>query len=88
MLLESGPHVNAARLFGSLGRGDGDALRDIDLWIVVDDDHIHRIISQPPEYSSQIGVPIFFLEAPQNAPEGGAYLMACVDAPIAPHIVD
>ena len=30
------PRVKAAWLFGSMGRGDEDALSDIDLWVIVD----------------------------------------------------
>ncbi|HSJ36889.1 MAG TPA: nucleotidyltransferase domain-containing protein [Planococcus sp. (in: firmicutes)] len=87
-VLERDPRVKAAWLFGSIGRGDEDALSDIDLWVVVDDDHIDNIIAQPRQVTSHIGNPVLFLEAPQNAPEGGAYLMTCYDTPVAPHIVD
>jgi hypothetical protein len=87
-LLERDPRVKAAWLWGSLGRGDGDALSDIDLWIILDDDQIENVISQLRQYTWQVGNPVLFLEAPQNAPEGGAYLMTCYDAPVAPHIVD
>lgn len=87
-LLEGDPGVKAAWLFGSMGRGEADSLSDLDLWVVVDDDRIEAIIAQPLAYASQVGAPILNLEAPQNAPEGGVYLMACYDAPIAPHIVD
>ena len=87
-LLKNDPIVRTACLFGSLGRGDGDALSDIDLWVVVDDDQIHNIIAGSIGYAFKIGQPILTLEAPQNAPEGGAYLMTCFDAPVAPHIVD
>lgn len=87
-LLERDPGVSAAWLFGSLGRGDEDALSDIDLWVIVDDDQIDNVVAQPRQYIYQVGSPVLFLEAKQNAPEGGAYLMVCYDAPIAPHIVD
>lgn len=87
-LLENDPRVKAAWLFGSLGRGDEDALSDIDLWVVVDDAYIEQVIAQPRQFTSQVGHPVLFFDAPQNAPEGGTYLMTCYDAPIAPHIVD
>ncbi len=86
--LESDPGVVAAWLFGSLGRGTADPLSDIDLWVVVKDAKIDRLISKPHAYASQVGQPILFVEAPQNAPIGGAYLMTGYDAPVAPHIVD
>lgn len=87
-LLERDPKVRAAWLFGSIGRGDEDELSDIDLWVIVADDYVDKVIAQPHLYTSQVGSPILFLEAPQNAPEGGAYMMTCYDAPVAPHIVD
>ena len=87
-LLERDPIVKAAWLAGSFGRGGEDALSDFDLWVIVDDDQFHKIITQPHQYTSKIGNPVLFLEAPQNAPEGGAYLMTCYDAPVAPHIID
>ncbi len=86
--LEKAPFVKAAWLFGSIGKGEADALSDIDLFVVVDDDAIQDIIAQPRNYVTQVGDPILYLEAPQNAPAGGAYAMACYDAPVAPHIVD
>ena len=87
-LLENDLEVKAAWLFGSLGRGDGDTLSDIDLWVVVEDEQIGKVIRRPHQITSQIDQPILYLEAPQNAPEGGAYLMTCYDAATAPHIVD
>lgn len=87
-LLEKDPNVKAAWLVGSLGREEEDALSDIDLWVVVDDDPIRAIIKHPREYTAQIQTPVLFVEAPQNAPEEGAYLMTCYDGIIAPHIVD
>jgi predicted nucleotidyltransferase len=86
--LEADAGVKAAWLFGSLGRGDGDAFSDIDLWVVGEQDHIDRVNADPLRYVSQIEQPILSLEAPQNAPEGGVYFMACYDALTAPHIVD
>ena len=87
-LLERDPRVKAAWLFGSMGRGDEDALSDIDLWVIVDDDQIANVIAHSHQFASQIGDPVLLLEVLRNAPEGGAYMMACYDAPVAPHIVD
>ncbi len=89
--LENDPHVIAAWLWGSLGRGDADPLSDIDLWVVTAEDPLYpqgfdsRRFRQLP---AAIDPPLMTLEVPQNAPENGAYLMACYDAPVAPHIVD
>jgi hypothetical protein len=87
-LLIKDPSVQAAWLFGSLGRGEEDALSDLDLWVVLDEARIAEVTARPLAYSSRAGTPVLYLEAPQNAPEDGAYLMACYDAPVAPHIVD
>jgi predicted nucleotidyltransferase len=87
-LLEKDTGVKAAWLFGSTGRGDDDELSDLDLWVVLDEHLLNHIIVQPRAYISQFGALSLYLEAPQNAPEGGAYAMACYDAPVAPHIVD
>ena len=86
--LNADPFVKAAWLAGSFGRGEEDALSDFDLWVIVEDGYIDSVRNQPRQYTSQVGHPLLFLEAPQNAPVGGAYLMTCYDAPVAPHIVD
>jgi hypothetical protein len=86
--LEADTGVKAAWLFGSLGRGDGDAFSDIDLWVIGERDYIDGVNADPLRYVSQIEQPILSLTAPQNPPEGGIYFMACYDAPTAPHIVD
>ena len=80
--------VAAAWLFGSLGRGDADQLSDIDVWVVIEDKHTAAFVAQPAANIELEGPPLFVVEAPQNAPRGGAYLMACYDAPTAPHLVD
>lgn len=87
-LLESDSRVGAAWLFGSLGRGDADALSDLDLWVVVSDDAIQAVVAERRQYVTRVGEPVLMLEAPQNAPVGGAYLMAAYDAPAGPHIAD
>jgi predicted nucleotidyltransferase len=87
-LLDDDPRVKAAWLIGSLGRDGGDELSDIDVWVVIDDRDISEIIKDPRQYTSQIGQPVLVVEAPQNAPAGGAYLMSGYDAQIAPHLVD
>lgn len=86
--LKSDPGVKAAWLFGSLGRGGDDALSDIDIWVIVDDDRIDSIIARPDLFAAKIDTPILCVEAPQNAPGGGAFLTTCYDAPVAPHLVD
>lgn len=86
--LESDGRVVAAWLFGSLGRGDADELSDIDLWVVVADEAVNAVVAARRQYVAQAGEPVLRLEAPQNAPRGGAYLMAAYDATTGPHVVD
>ncbi|MBN1371693.1 MAG: nucleotidyltransferase domain-containing protein [Anaerolineaceae bacterium] len=86
--LKQDERVQAAWVLGSLGRGDADALSDIDLVVVVQDDFLRDVITGRYDFARQVGEPLFFLEAPRNAPPGGAYLMVCYDAPVAPHILD
>ncbi len=87
-VLKQDERVQAAWLFGSRGRGDADALSDIDLIVVAQDDLLREVIAERYDYAGKVGKPLFSLESPQNAPPGGAYLMVCYDAPVAPHILD
>jgi predicted nucleotidyltransferase len=80
--------VVAAWLFGSLGRGDADDLSDIDLWVVVADEHIDSMRATCREYIRSLGEPILIEEAPQNAPPGGAYLLVLYSGEAGPHQVD
>ena len=75
-MLESDSRVATAWLFGSLGRGNGDDLSDIDLFVVVKDEFCKEIIADRQDIVAQIGEPVLLLEAPQNAPPSGSYLMA------------
>lgn len=75
----------AARLTGSLGRGDGDELSDIDLRVVVADAHAERLCACAPQLSAgvasaerlalyeQFGRPLVFCEAPSFGPTGGCF---------------
>lgn len=87
-LLERDERVSAAWLFGSLGRGDEDELSDLDVWVVVADEHLGAIATQRRQYVAQVGFPLVLVEAPQNAPTGGAYLMALYEGQEGPHPVD
>jgi predicted nucleotidyltransferase len=87
VLTEDG-RVVAAWLFGSLGRGDGDDLSDIDLWVVVADEHMEAVRSIRRDYILSLGKPLLIEEAPQNAPPGGAYLLVLYGGEAGPHQVD
>ncbi len=86
--LQEDSRVSAVWLFGSLGRDDADALSDIDIWVVIADDHIQDVVNHRQKFVAQISQPIFFVEASQNAPQDGGYLMAYYDMFIGPHQVD
>lgn len=86
--LDNDPRVMAAWLFGSLGRGDADELSDIDIFVVVTDECLQDVVTQRQQFVTQIGKIVFFVEAPQNAPQDGGYLMAYYDMPTGPHQVD
>lgn len=87
-LLESDERIVAAWLFGSLGNGTADSLSDIDLWLVVADEHIEHMSATRREYAAKPGEPLLIQEAPQNAPAGGAYLLVLYDGEAGPHQVD
>lgn len=75
-LLLADERIVAAWLFGSRGRGNADVLSDLDLWVVVKDEVIEAVCSERQAYVARIGEPLLLLEAEQNAPQGGAYVMA------------
>jgi hypothetical protein len=66
--LESEPVVRAAGFVGSLGRGDSDDWSDVDLLIVVPDEHVDRFAD-----ASQLPVSehvMWSIDARHNAPRG------------------
>jgi len=75
-LLNNDERVVAAWLYGSLGRGTEDALSDIDLWVVVQDEHIEAVRDKRHEYAAALDNPLLVVDAPQNAPPNGAFLTA------------
>jgi hypothetical protein len=86
--LEDDQRVRAAWLEGSLARGTPDALSDLDVAVVVSDAAMSTVAggpSRPVDYRkvldsprgrwvSDLAEPLLLLEAPQNAPLGGAFL--------------
>ncbi len=87
-VLEQDARVSAAWLFGSLGRGDADDLSDIDLFIIVADEHQAEMVANRYAYMVQLGEPLLILEAPQNWPPGAVYNMALYLGASGPHQVD
>ncbi len=86
--LEDDPRVDAAWLFGSLGRGDGDELSDVDLFVIVNDAEFDGLVARRYDTVAQVDQPLLVLEAPQNWPPGGVYNMALYPGTSAPHQVD
>jgi Nucleotidyltransferase domain len=86
--LQEDDGVAAAWLAGSLGRGDADDLSDLDVWVVVQDEAIGAIRSDPCAWTARLAPPLLALPAPQNAPAGGAYLLALYEGTTGPHQVD
>lgn len=87
-LLEQDQRVRAAWLFGSMGRGTHDDLSDIDLRIVVADRYIREVSASRDLWAASVGDPLLLLEAPQNAPPGGAYLLAMYPGQMGPQYLD
>ncbi|MDQ3444426.1 MAG: nucleotidyltransferase domain-containing protein [Chloroflexota bacterium] len=86
--LRSDETVVAAWLGGSFGRGNADDLSDIDLWVVVKDDQINAIAAAPSAFVRALVRTIMEIEAPGNAPSGGAYLLTWIDGASGPQQVD
>ncbi|HUZ01769.1 MAG TPA: hypothetical protein VMU89_15575 [Thermomicrobiaceae bacterium] len=74
-MLAADRRVAAAWLVGSLGRDAADDLSALDLWVVVEDDHMAAIAADRRAFAARIGRPVLVQEAPRNAPPGGAYLL-------------
>lgn len=86
--IEKDERIVAAWLFGSLGRGEADALSDIDIFVVASDDHIKAIITERHEFMARLGQLALIQEAPNNAPPEGAYNMALYAGQYGPQQVD
>jgi predicted nucleotidyltransferase len=79
--------VAAAWLFGSLARGDGDELSDVDLFVAFDDgsaDELDRV----DVWLGELGELTRWREDPYNAPDRGRYFEAVCPADPIPLVVD
>ena len=88
VLLRDDTRIIAASLHGSVGRGTQDEWSDIDLWIVVADEQMEVVREERSVFVSALGAPLLTVEAPQNAPPGGAYLLAMYPGAYGPQILD
>lgn len=87
-VLQADQRIVAAWLFGSVGRRTSDVFSDLDLWVIVRDESIEILSAERQSYAAQLDRPALLLESPQNAPEGGAYLMALYPGQAGVHQVD
>jgi hypothetical protein len=86
--LQAEQRIVAAWLFGSEGRRSSDILSDLDVWVIVKDEFIETISAERQRYAARLERPALLLESPQNAPAGGAYLMALYPGQAGVHQVD
>jgi hypothetical protein len=80
--------VDAAWVEGSLGRGDADALSDIDLVVAVGGAVPPAVFADPV---SGLGLPgrlLYTRDKPKNAPAGGAFRSVCLTLAALPVLVD
>lgn len=68
--------ITAAWVGGSIGRNSADALSDIDLHLAVDDRHIDIVASHRRQFPALIEEPLLLMDAPQNSPPGGGFLVS------------
>jgi hypothetical protein len=101
--IEEDARVGAVWLQGFCARGDTDELSDLDLTVVVCDEVVNAVAgspSRPTDYRRVLdsprgrwvaqvaGTPLLLLEAPQNAPAGGAFLTSFIAGVAGPQQVD
>lgn len=87
-LLKQDGRIVAAWLIGSLGRAEEDGLSDLDLWVVVADEYSRFVNAGRRDFVTHLAPPLLILEAPQNAPEHGAYLLTLYPGQAGPHQID
>lgn len=86
--LEADDRVAAAWLWGSFGRGEADALSDLDVWVVVHDAAWPAVREGRHTFVRSLGEPLIALEAYGNWPVGGSYLLTLYSGESAPLHVD
>ena len=87
-VLRNDQRVCAAWLHGSSSRGEDDALSDLDLWVVVSDQSADDFVDNRRAYAARPARPVLVLEALQNAPPDGAYLLVLYAGEVGPLHVD
>ena len=87
-LLESDDRIAAAWLLGSLGRGEGDYLSDIDIFVVVLDAYFDAVAAPKDSFMGTAGSVLLKQSVPEVAPPGGAFFHMVYDSSTGPIIVD
>jgi predicted nucleotidyltransferase len=88
-VLRADERIGALWLFGSLGRGAGDAVSDLDIWVVVHEAYLPTLLVDVYAIAALVGEPMFVLEAPYNGPSGGTSINTAYDGEqTGAHLVD
>ncbi len=80
--------IEACWLFGSFGRGTQDAWSDLDVVLVIANDHFENFLSERYHQVSRLGSVVLQVESAHNGPPGGCYLMTGYDFPAGIQLVD
>ena len=88
LVLLGDERVNAAWLAGSAGRGEDDALSDIDVVLVMAPGYEAEMARQRFALASRVGPVALALDSPQNAPPDGAQVNVLYDLEPLPIFVD
>jgi hypothetical protein len=81
-------HVRAAWLYGSVSRGEDDALSDLDLSVVVSDESIGEFVANRRVHAAEPDYPVLLMDDVANAPVGGAFLLSLYAGEAGPQQVD
>ncbi len=101
-VLAADHRVRASWIEGSVGRGEDDGFSDLDVGVVIAD-HEAPVLARRPErpmtytaltsspraaFAAAAADPLLVMEAPHNAPQGGAFLSTFVPGSQGPHGID
>ena len=80
--------ASAVHQFGSLARGAGDALSDLDLWLTFPDDTLPAVLQRRQHIYSEIAPVVITHEVVRNSPRGGRYTLVIHRVPAGLYHVD
>jgi len=101
-VLAADHRVRASWIEGSVGRGEDDAFSDLDVGVVIADHDVPVLTGAPARpmtytaltssprarFAAAVTDPLLVMEAPHNAPRGGAFLSTFVPGSQGPHGID